>query len=59
MQRYEVIEVNMYIQWREQVFDTLPILQVFLLTKHCLADVEGEVVVLVPHCQVSDHGTEG
>ena len=23
-----------YIQWGEQVFDTLPILQVFLLTKH-------------------------
>jgi hypothetical protein len=23
-----------HIQWGEQVFDTLPILQVFLLTKH-------------------------
>ena len=23
-----------YVQWGEQVFDTLPILQVFLLTKH-------------------------
>ena len=23
-----------YIQWGEQAFDTLPILQVFLLTKH-------------------------
>ena len=27
-------EVDCYIQWGEQVFDTLPILQVFLLTKH-------------------------
>ena len=27
-------EVLLYIQWGEQVFDTLPILQVFLLTKH-------------------------
>ena len=26
--------INMYIQWGEQVFDTLPMLQVFLLTKH-------------------------
>ena len=23
-----------YVQWGEQVFDTLPILQVFLLTEH-------------------------
>ena len=26
--------VYIYIQWGEQVFDTLPILHVFLLTKH-------------------------
>ena len=25
---------SIYVQWGEQVFDTLPILQVFLLTKH-------------------------
>ena len=26
--------ININLQWGEQVFDTLPILQVFLLTKH-------------------------
>jgi hypothetical protein len=34
----------MYKQWREQVFDTLPVLQVFLLTKHV------EVCNFSPHC---------
>ena len=28
------LNVGLEIQWGEEVFDTLPILQVFLLTKH-------------------------